>query len=245
MLLEHLRDSFDSERRFLDDASHELRTPIAVARGELDLLSHEARSNPSMAEGIASSIEELDRLDRLAADLLTLARVRGARPTTAHCDLAAIARRATGMVMREPDQRSVDVRVRGEAYTAGEVESLERVLVNLVANAVANCETQVDVECVQEDGAAIVTVSDDGPGFPEEMTGSSFPRFATGRGRSSSGTGLGLAIVSAIVHAHGGSLTAENGQSGARVVVRLPGSSNLPSQNGTPTRRTSPRSRPH
>lgn len=224
VLLEHLRESFEGERRFLDDASHELRTPIAVARGELDLLAQEVRANPTMAEAIASSIEELDRLDRLAADLLTLARVRGAHPALARCDLAAVARRATGMVMREPDQRPVEVRVRGEALALGEEISLERVLVNLVSNAVANCESRVDVECRQDGNLAIATVSDDGPGFPGEMTGTSFPRFATGRGRSSDGTGLGLAIAAAIVSGHGGSLTAANeGSGGARVTVRLPG----------------------
>lgn len=242
VLLDHLRESFDSERRFLDDASHELRTPIAVARGELDLLGQEVRADPAMSEAIASAIEELDRLDRLAADLLTLARARGARPATTHCDLAAIARRATGMVIREPDQRKVEVRVRGEAHTAGDENSLERVLVNVVANAVASCETRVDVECRQATDLATITVSDDGPGFPDDMTGSSFPRFTAGRGRGNNGTGLGLAIASAIVEAHGGDLVAENGERGARVVILLPDATQPVAAGRSATRRAVPRS---
>jgi signal transduction histidine kinase len=225
-LLEHLRQSFESERRFLDDASHELRTPIAVARGELDLLRQEVADAPGAAAAVASSIEELDRLDRLAADLLMLARARSSQVPAAMCDLAGILRRATGTVMRESDQRRVNVRVRGTASTIGDENSLERAFRNIVANAVASCHDDVEVSLSETDGEASIVIADDGPGFPAEMTGSSFPRFATGRGRRNGGTGLGLAIASAIVAAHGGELLAENRESGgARVTVRLPSAS--------------------
>lgn len=226
-LLDHLRDSFESERRFLDDASHELRTPIAVARGELDLLRHEIGNAPGAAAAVMSSIEELDRLDRLAADLLMLARARGSNGALSRVDLAGVARRATGVVMREPDQREVQVRVRGAASTIGDENALERALLNTVSNAVANCDREVEIGLSQTDNGASIVVSDDGPGFPAEMTGSSFPRFATGRGRRSGGTGLGLAIAAAIVAAHGGHILAENNVGGgARVSIRLPATSN-------------------
>lgn len=225
-LLEHLRHSFESERRFLDDASHELRTPIAVARGELDLLRHEVADVPVAAAAVASSIEELDRLDRLAADLLMLARVRGSHVPAGSCDLAGILRRATGTVMRESHQRRVNVRVRGTAMTIGDENSLERAFRNIVANAIANCRDEVEVNLSEMDGEASIVIADDGPGFPAEMTGSSFPRFATGRSRRADGTGLGLAIASAIFAAHSGSLVAENQPGGgARVMVRLPAAS--------------------
>lgn len=222
-LLDHLRQSFESERRFLDDASHELRTPIAVARGELDLLRQEVVDTPGASAAVASAIEELDRLDRLAADLLMLARVRGSHVPTARCDLAGILRRATGTVMRESQQRRVNVRVRGTASTVGDENSLERAFRNIMANAVANCHDEVEVSLAEKDGESSITIADDGPGFPAEMTGSSFPRFATSRDRHRGGTGLGLAIASAIFAAHGGDLLAENhAGGGARVTVRLP-----------------------
>jgi signal transduction histidine kinase len=222
-LLDHLRDAFESERQFLDDASHELRTPIAVARGELDLLRQELSGNATAAQAVTSSIEELDRLDRLAADLLTLARARDSHPKAKECDLAALARRATATVMREPNQRDVKVCVRGSASVTGDENALERVFRNTIQNAVSHCEKMVDVTVSMRNDEATITITDDGPGFPGDITGSSFPRFAQGRGRSRSGTGLGLAIAAAIVAAHGGTITADNpSEPGARVAVRLP-----------------------
>jgi two-component system OmpR family sensor kinase len=222
-LLDHLRNTFESERQFLDDASHELRTPIAVARGELDLLRHDAEHNADAIAAVTSAIEELDRLDRLAADLLTLARARNAHPRLEPCDLAATARRAAATVMREPDQRDVKVSVRGSASAMADANAMQRVFQNAIRNAVSYCDSEVDVVLAMKEGKAEVTIIDDGPGFPEALTGSSFPRFAHGRGRNRNGTGLGLAIASAIVAAHGGTITADNNNdSGARVQVRLP-----------------------
>jgi signal transduction histidine kinase len=233
-LLDHLRESFESEHRFLDDASHELRTPIAVARGELDLLRPQVSGAPDLAAAVESAIEELDRLDRLAADLLLLARARGSRPALARCDLAGLARRATSTVLKEPGQRDVHVRVRGSAYAWGDENALTRVFLNTVANAVAHCMNDVSVDLSERDETAIAEITDDGPGFPAEMTGSSFPRFATGRGRRSGGTGLGLAIAAAIVEAHGGHVLAENPvDGGARVILELPAAdSPLPGDTG-------------
>jgi len=222
-LLAHLRSTFESERQFLDDASHELRTPIAVARGELDLLRHEVDQNSDTLPAVTSAIEELDRLDRLAADLLTLARARNAHPRLEPCDLAATARRAAATVMREPDQRNVKVSVRGSASAMADANALERVFQNAIRNAVSYCESEVAVVLSMAAEDAEITITDDGPGFPKSLTGSSFPRFAHGRGRDRNGTGLGLAIASAIVAAHGGTITADNNNNaGARVLVRLP-----------------------
>lgn len=223
-LLEHIRASFEGERRFLDDASHELRTPIAVARGELDLLRVGVGDDPDVATALASAIEELDRLDRLAADLLVLARARGSHPDVLqHCDLAGVARRVSAAVMREPYQRDVDVRVQGAASTVGDEAALERVFLNLIDNAVTHCTARVDVSLSESDGEASAVISDDGPGFAPNLMGDSFARFASDRDRSAGGAGLGLAIASAIVRAHGGHLTVENAKSGGGVVtVRLP-----------------------
>lgn len=223
-LLDHIRAVFEAERRFLDDASHELRTPIAVARGELDLLRSGVGDDPNQIEALSSSIEELDRLDRLAADLLVLARARGSQPEVLRrADLGGIARRASAAVMRQPDQRSVHVRVHGDATTVGDEEALTRVFLNLVANAVRHCRSSVEVHLSHQDGAACALVVDDGAGFPPEMVGDSFARFASGHDRRRPGAGLGLAIASAIVKAHGGTLTTGNGEDGGgAVTVRLP-----------------------
>lgn len=223
-LLDHIRAVFEAERRFLDDASHELRTPIAVARGELDLLRSSVSDDLGQTEALSSSIEELDRLDRLAADLLVLARTRGSRPEVMRpADLGGIARRAGAAVMRQPGQRSVDVRIHGDARTVGDEEALARAFLNLVGNAVRHCRTAVDVHLFYEGDKACSLVVDDGPGFPPELIGNSFERFASGRDRRRPGAGLGLAIASAIVKAHGGTLTTSNViDGGGAVTVRVP-----------------------
>ena len=115
------------------------------------------------------------------------------------------------------------MRVHGDATTVGDEEALTRVFLNLVANAVRHCRASVDVHLSHQDGAACALVVDDGPGFPPEMIGDSFERFATRYDGRRPGAGLGLAIASAIVKAHGGTLaTGSVEDGGGAVTVRLP-----------------------
>jgi signal transduction histidine kinase len=215
-LLAHIRSAFERERRFLDDASHELRTPIAVARTEIDLALVKADPGSEIAEALRSSIEELDRLDRLAADLLVLARARGTpKSELSSCELAGIARRAVAKVLRGRDPRSVVVAVHGDARVVCDSQAFERVIVNLVSNAIDHAATRVDVEVTSVNGMARMEVFDDGPGFPDDIVDRAIDRFTRHPDRRGRGAGLGLAISAEIVAAHGGELRVFNTASGA------------------------------
>lgn len=222
-LLDVIRATLGREQSFLEDASHELRTPIAIAQAELDLARHNAADEDTRAAA-QSAFEEVRRLDRISEDLLVLARARALG--TDHfesVDLADVARRAASTVRKDPRQRSVAIGVTGEATALGDAEALERALTNLVANAARACAGEVEI--VISDGAngAEITVGDDGPGIPEDLLPRLFDRFSRAAGSSSGGTGLGTAIAAEVAIAHGGSIEAANRPSGGAVVtLRLP-----------------------
>jgi signal transduction histidine kinase len=223
-MLAQIRQAFERERQFLDDASHELRTPIAVARGELDLALGDGPPE-EVEKAVASSIEELDRLDRLAADLLLLGRARTAdRRAYAAVDLGGVARRTAAMVMRLPTTPDVELSVTGDAVVVGDEQALERALTNLITNAVTWSGSHVEVTIEDAGNHVVVRIGDDGPGFAEELLAEPFGRFnRTGQARSRQGSGLGLSIAAEIIQAHGGTIEAANRpDGGAMVTLRLP-----------------------
>ena len=223
-MLERIEITIAHERAFIDDASHELRTPLAVVRGELELALQDD-DGQVIREGIASALEETDRLARLAESLLTLARVdAGAVPDrSSSCDLTAAAHRAVSRLPRH----GVTVTVTGhEATVWGQSEWVDQIVINLVANAVDHARTAVRVDVVPVDGSYRLTVADDGPGFPPDLLPRIFDRFTRGDGaRGRGGAGLGLAIVAGIARLLGGDTRAANGPplGGGRVEVTLPG----------------------
>ncbi len=222
-LLDAIRAAFDREQIFLDDASHDLRTPIAIARAELELAERHNR-HPETAAALRSAIEELDRVDATASELLVLARARAAGTegfTT--IDVGDVAQRAAANIRRDPSQRRVTLAVKGSGEAAGDAAALERALTNLIANAVRHCAGSVDVSVRTGNGSVTVVVADDGPGFPEHLLENLFDRFTRGTDRRAHGTGLGTAIAAEIVASHGGSITATNPPGGgAAVMIRLP-----------------------
>jgi signal transduction histidine kinase len=224
-MLDRIETAITHERAFIDDAAHELRTPIAVLRGELELTTHERDDPDAVARGLASALEETDRLARLAQDLLTLARADAGQlaPGDARTELLAAVRAG---VRRLPRLDSVDIEIRGEpTYVRGDQEWLEHIVGNLVGNACRHARGRVVVTVTSVDGHARLEVADDGAGFSSELLPRVFDRFARSdseRG-SGGGAGLGLAIVASIAHAVGGRVSAANGPplGGARVDVDL------------------------
>ncbi|MGQ7295455.1 sensor histidine kinase [Quadrisphaera sp. KR29] len=227
-MLDRLEAAVRREREFVDDAAHELRTPIAVLRGELELALRTGRDLPEdAAESLAAALGEAERLEHLAQDLLVLASAERGASARAAVDLAALAQReAPRLAAAHP----VDVQVTGPpAVVDGDERALGRLLANLVANAESAGAGRVRVRTRLLDGGGHVEleVADDGRGFPPELVATATERFTRGdaaRTRSASGAGLGLAIVAAVVADHGGDLElghdAELG--GAAVAVRLP-----------------------
>jgi signal transduction histidine kinase len=222
-LIARIEAALQHERAFLDDASHELRTPISITRSELELARMQADDESDVARALDSALEEVDRLDRLAVNLLVLARTRAAGPPPPHAvELGALSRRAVDTVSRSRDGDSVSVEVTGSAEVRGDEEAIERAVLNLVENAARHANHRVDVSVSSDGGQALVAVRDDGPGFPPELLRQAAGRFVRGPG-AEHGAGLGLAIVDAIAAAHGGNLVINNrDDGGAEVQLRLP-----------------------
>ncbi|NMO92755.1 cell wall metabolism sensor histidine kinase WalK [Actinomycetospora sp. TBRC 11914] len=226
------RQALERERGFVADAGHELRTPLATLRAELELAGRPGRDREELADAVASAAGETDRVIRLADDLLTLARADGTegflrrRPT----DLSAVAAAAARAASAVGDVRDVDVVVESPPHLEAEVDPdrLRQALDNLLANALRHSPEHgvVTLTLTRTGGRAVFTVADDGPGFPEDFLPHAFERFRradTARARADGGSGLGLSIVETITHAHRGRVRAANRPEGGAVVeIDLP-----------------------
>jgi signal transduction histidine kinase len=227
-MLTRLDAAQQRQRRLVSDTAHELRSPIASIRAQLEVaLDHpEQQDWPQTAQDV---LADTLRLASLAEDLLVLARLdeHQARPAAGRpVDLAAL--------VTEEAERSAGGRVPVTARTAdpcvvtGDAEGLRRLLRNLIDNAMRYAKSGVEVAARREDSEAVLTVSDDGPGIPlpdRERAFDRFVRLDDARSRDETqtgGAGLGLAIVRAIARNHGGSVYLEGGTPGLRAVVRLP-----------------------
>ncbi|MEV1063178.1 HAMP domain-containing sensor histidine kinase [Streptomyces sp. NPDC050263] len=210
-----LEASEERQRRFVADASHELRSPIASLRTQLEV----GVAHPGLLD-VAGAVEDTVRLQRLAADLLLLARLdAGERPADGRVDLAALARAETaGRPEVTVDAESVEV--------AGSRGQLGRVLANLLDNARRHARSAVGVRVRRVGDRAVVEVADDGDGVPEADRERIFERFVRlddARSRDDGGAGLGLAIARDVAVRHGGTLTVrETPAGGALFELRLP-----------------------
>ncbi len=223
------------ERRktqFVSDVSHELRTPLTAIRGAAETLLDGDVNADDQQRFLSTIALEAERLGRLANDLLTLQRIEGATGELpiSHVDLRLAADRAAAMLEPLLEDREVTLTVNGRApMVLGDVDRLQQVVTNLVDNAsrIVGAGGHVQVELTAEGDRALLSVVDDGPGIPEADLPRLFDRFYradSSRTRvSGGGAGLGLAIVRAIVTAHGGSIEAANiPEGGARMRVTLP-----------------------
>ncbi len=226
-MLARLRVSFTRERAFVDDASHELRSPIAVLRAEMELALSAIDEPDEVERSLRAALAEAERLSRLADDLLLLARERAGmllvrREPVDLLDLVATQARRLESVL------GLRIQVSGEpAVVQGDPDRLGQLLANTVHNSAAAGAAVVRVGVERERDVVRLDVADDGPGFPLSVRDSAFERFVRGdhaRTPGSAGAGLGLAIVRAVVAAHGGTVEARNGDplGGAVVTVRLP-----------------------
>ncbi|MFD1507081.1 HAMP domain-containing protein [Georgenia yuyongxinii] len=226
-MLRRLRVAFERERAFVDDASHELRTPIAVVLGELELALSAVDDPEEVERSLRAALGEAQRLSRLAEDLLLLARAQAGSLVIRRepADLLDLAVTEAGRLAPVLGAR---IQVSGEPATVvGDPDRLRQVLTNLARNSAAAGATTVRVRVARDQARAILEVADDGPGFPPGARDQAFERFVRGTGPRTpggSGAGLGLSIVRAIVTAHGGTVEARNGDplGGAVVTARLP-----------------------
>ncbi len=235
-MLSRLDAAIESQRRFTADASHELRSPLTALRGELEVSRRRERSPQEYARVIDSALEEVERLSRISEDLLTLTRSEAGAVILQVRDLclAERARGAANRLERQAGEKGITVTVRGEAEASLDPDLMDRVIWNLLDNAIKFTPRggQVSLEVRQEKDAVILEVSDTGPGISDEQLPRIWERFfradeSRTHADGSAGTGLGLAIVRAIVRLHGGEAFAEN-QSGGGALFR----SRLPAHPG-------------
>lgn len=232
-LLARLQDALARERGFVADAGHELRTPLAILRAELELAARPGRSREDLVAAVGMAGEETDRLIRLAEDLLLLARIDNHQPFLRPApvslpDLLGMAARGAGARAAE---RSVSVVVHAPAALdlTADPDRLRQAVDNLLDNATRHAPPGTVVEVTASTTAphgVAVEVADRGPGFPAEFLPHAFERFhraEAARTRDAGGVGLGLSIVRAIAAAHGGDATAVNRpDGGAAVTITLP-----------------------
>ncbi|MFJ2640332.1 sensor histidine kinase [Streptomyces sp. NPDC087511] len=223
-----LEASVERQRRFVADASHELRSPIASLRTQLEV----GAAHPELLD-VPGAVADTVRLQGLAADLLLLARLdAGERPGRTVLDLGALVREEVSQ--RTGDRIAVTVSVPDSGPDAGRYEvagsrgQLARVLGNLLDNAERHARSAVTVSVGEAEGGGVaVAVTDDGAGVPPEERERIFERFVRlddARARDDGGAGLGLAIARDVAARHGGRLTVDGArEGGARFVLWLPG----------------------
>ena len=230
-MLARIADARARERAFVDDASHELRAPLAVMRGELELAKLEradVTGTDDVTRALDSALEEADRLARLTDHLLVLARA-DAGMLDRHQETFPLVALVRHCARRLPAGEVVVTGGGLDLAVSGDRLAIEQVVNNVLVNAQHWAVARVAWEVEALKDQVVLRVADDGPGFPADYLAHAFDRFRRGdpsrpRARSGASTGLGLAIAASVVAAHGGQIRLGNGSvlGGAWVEVLLP-----------------------
>jgi len=215
-MLASLEEARAGERRFLADASHELRTPVTTLLGNVEFAARHG-ADPEVLEELQ---QDARRLARLVDDLLVLERSDAGESAAGEVDLGEVVR---GVVVAHAGDgdggRVVGAIGDDHVFVRGDQRALVRAVENLVENALVHGRGRVTISLARDDGFALVTVRDEGPGPDPADRDRLFERFWRGTGASSRpGSGLGLSIVSAIVHRHGGRVVVD----GSAFTLELP-----------------------
>ncbi len=216
------RASDAATRRFLADASHELRNPIAALQASVETLLREQPERPERDRLEAAVARDSERVGRLVNDLLGLARLE-AHPNRAPTDLAALARPLVADAQVRAPHATITLSTDDDTTVYGDPDALERVLRNLIDNALAAIQPtgRIEVQLRRRNGTVEALVVDDGPGVPEHQRQRIFERFVR-LDPGKPGHGLGLAIARRIAHQHHGDLTCDATSKGARFTLCLP-----------------------
>ena len=210
-LLDRIHQANERERQFLADASHELRSPLALMRAELEMALLKPRGASETRTAFESLRGQVERLITLSNALLDLEELRASGAATVESvDLGALVGDVTDRYVAAAgvEERAVDVQVAPGLSVDGNAHWLDLALDNLVSNALRYGAGTITVTAEQLGDRTRLVVSDEGPGFPDEFVEKAFDRFSRAESsRTSGGTGLGLALVKAVAEAHGGTAT--------------------------------------
>ncbi|MBN1268092.1 MAG: HAMP domain-containing protein [Kiritimatiellae bacterium] len=223
-------EAIEQLRRFSSNASHQLRTPLTAIRSKGEIALQKSRTSDEYREVIHGMLEQLERLSHIVEQLLDLSRIEasGQEKESRDVDLSRVVR---GVVeefqpLTQDKRLRVNVSIQEDCVVRGDASLLGQALANLLDNAVRftpeNGEIRVTVE-TERPGWVTVSVTDTGPGIPEDFRNLAFERFSKGPHPESSGAGLGLAIVAEIVRSHEGHVEALPGPAGGAMIrIRLP-----------------------
>jgi len=224
-MLDRIDTAVAQQRRFVADASHELRSPLTAIRTQLEIaIAHHDSTTWERTAG--ELLADTMRLQRLVDDLLALARIDHTDAPLPHqsCDVDDVVLREVRRI-RVRGAVGIDAHRVTAVQTMVDPEGIARVLRNLLDNAERHAASRVTVELHRDDDRVILAVTDDGPGIPADQRDHVFERFTRlddARGRDTGGTGLGLAIAREIVRAHGGELRLRDTRTGASFEIELP-----------------------
>ncbi len=230
-MIAKLERSFEQMKRFTADASHELKTPLSVLRGEVEVGLKRTRSPEEYRRILKSCLEEITRMSRIVEDLLMLARADSGSLMLRRerVNLRDVAEEVWRGFYREALGKGLRFHFGGRAAEVlGDRERLRQMIANLVDNAIKYTPSggQVELTTGSSDGVAMITVRDTGEGIPPEEQEKVFERFYRvdkARSREKGGTGLGLSICKWVAEAHGGTISLEsNPGEGSTFTVRLP-----------------------
>jgi heavy metal sensor kinase len=232
-MLARLEDAFRRQRRFTADASHELRTPLTSIKGQVEVALERDRDSESYREVLRSVNADTDRMIRLVGSLLTLARADAGQVALHRedIDLGGVVANAVDHVRPEAERAGVSLRLDPgkDVRVKADPDLILQLMLNLLDNAVkytGDEKGSVAVSWRESGPFAELSVTDDGPGIPEEHLPRIFDRFYRvdkARSRADGGAGLGLSISRWIAEAHGGGIHAESAEGkGTRFTVRLP-----------------------
>jgi signal transduction histidine kinase len=223
-MLDRLQSAFERERRFVADASHELRAPLAVLRAETDLALRRQRDNNEYRAALVSIARESARLEELVDELLAAARAEVDARQRQTLDAGELVRQLGDRVRPAAATRGIDVRVEaaGIALAHANRATLERALLAIVHNAIeyGRDDGVVSLRALRNNDTVRIEIADDGPGFTPDALAHATERFWRGdAAHPRGGTGLGLAIARTIVEANRGRLQLANAASGGAIVT--------------------------
>ncbi len=224
-MLDRLDGALTAQRQLLDDVGHELKTPVTIVRGHLELMN--AHDPADVAATRELAIDELDRMSNLVRDISDLAGAQGPlRLRTEATDVAALTARVRGKAAALSPAHTWVVTESAPVVAVVDPERITQALLQLCANAVSHgaADGEVEIGSAASDGQLSFWVRDHGDGIEPELQAVIFERFRRGAsGRGASGSGLGLAIVAAIAQSHGGRVSvASTPPDGARFTIELP-----------------------
>jgi two-component system OmpR family sensor kinase len=228
LMLDELQADEDRLRRFVSDASHELRTPVSAIRGLVELWSQgDLRNGQPLEDAMRRIGREGTRMAGLVEDLLLLARLdENPSLQDVPVDLASLIVDSTRDASSKRPSRHIGVEAKGPVVIQGDLDALRQVIDNLVENALVHTPTDasVTVRAAEGRGLAVIEVADTGPGMRPPDAAHAFDRFwRADSSRARAGAGLGLPIVAAIVAAHGGEVAMDTSpERGTVVRVALP-----------------------